>query len=98
MLFVVQAYYPVNYLRNVALNNTITKYVFTNDVDFMPSRSLRQTLEHQLTNGPHQVRHVGLYPLIQDVFLLINDHFQFGTWSVWHSAGVNGAKHWEESQ
>ena len=29
-------YYPVNYLRNVALNNIQTPYVFLSDIDFLP--------------------------------------------------------------
>lgn len=32
-----QRLYPVNYLRNVALNNVNTDYVFLTDIDFLPS-------------------------------------------------------------
>ncbi|KAI0235821.1 LARGE xylosyl- and glucuronyltransferase 2 [Lamellibrachia satsuma] len=45
------SYYPVNYLRNVALDNAITKYVFTNDIDFLPSPNLHKLLEHYLSHG-----------------------------------------------
>ena len=32
-----QGLYPVNYLRNVALANVNTDYVFLSDIDFLPS-------------------------------------------------------------
>ena len=37
-------FYPVNYLRNVALVNTHTPYVFLSDVDFLPMVGLNQYL------------------------------------------------------
>lgn len=38
-------FYPVNYLRNVALVNVRTKYVFLDDVDFLPSYGLHSRLQ-----------------------------------------------------
>ena len=37
-------FYPVNYLRNVALENTNTSYVFLSDIDFLPMVGLYQYL------------------------------------------------------
>lgn len=37
-------FYPVNYLRNIALSNVRTKYVFLDDVDFLPSFGLHSKL------------------------------------------------------
>lgn len=36
LLFVLQQFYPVNYLRNVALRQVNTPYVFMLDIDFLP--------------------------------------------------------------
>ncbi len=43
-LHLFQTMYPVNYLRNVAINNTVTPYVFLIDIDFMPSIGLYEYL------------------------------------------------------
>ena len=37
-------FYPVNYLRNVALENTDTSYVFLSDIDFLPMVGLYRYL------------------------------------------------------
>ncbi|KAL3320885.1 hypothetical protein Ciccas_000450 [Cichlidogyrus casuarinus] len=39
-------YYPINFLRNVALDMAETEWVFVTDVDFLPSNDL-----HQVLNG-----------------------------------------------
>ena len=48
-----QQFYPVNYLRNVALRQANTEHVFLLDVDFLPMPSLydssRQLLESAST-------------------------------------------------
>jgi len=48
-----QQFYPVNYLRNVALRQVNTEHVFLLDVDFLPMLSLydfsRQLLESSTT-------------------------------------------------
>lgn len=36
--------YPINRLRNIALNNVLTPYVFLSDIDFLPSFNLYQYL------------------------------------------------------
>lgn len=48
-------FYPVNYLRNVALNASTTKYVYLTDADMIPS----PTLYSELTNYyiPKQIIH-----------------------------------------
>ena len=38
------AYYPINYLRNIALKNAMTEYVFLCDADFVPSFGLHKLL------------------------------------------------------
>ena len=37
-------FYPINYLRNVALDHLLTKYAFLLDVDFLPMRDLHEYL------------------------------------------------------
>ena len=39
-----QASNPINYLRNVAINNSRTAYTFYVDVDLLPSPALYDTL------------------------------------------------------
>ncbi|CAC5385785.1 LARGE [Mytilus coruscus] len=41
-------YYPVNYLRNVALKQVNTPYVFLSDVDFLPMHGLYEYLKKAL--------------------------------------------------
>ena len=47
-------FYPVNYLRNVALSNVKTEFVFLNDADFLPSFEMHERLKvynrHLLNN------------------------------------------------
>ncbi|KAL5007500.1 hypothetical protein ScPMuIL_016306 [Solemya velum] len=38
-------YYPINYLRNVALENVQTPYVFMSDIDFLPMYGLYEYLK-----------------------------------------------------
>lgn len=42
-----QGFYPVNYLRNVALNNVNTDYVFLTDIDFLPSYGVCEYLRYK---------------------------------------------------
>lgn len=42
-------FYPINYLRNIALNSINTEYVFLVDVDFLPSNQLYQVLREKIT-------------------------------------------------
>lgn len=43
-------FYPVNYLRNVALQQVQTEYVFLSDVDFLPMHGLYGNLRKQVVN------------------------------------------------
>ncbi|KAK2167970.1 hypothetical protein NP493_1248g02011 [Ridgeia piscesae] len=63
------SYYPVNFLRNVALKNAFTKYVFTTDIDFMPSPDLHGKLEHYLKHGTgfNAERRVLIVPAFEQV-------------------------------
>lgn len=45
-------YYPVNFLRNVALNNTDSEYVFQLDVDLVPGYDCYRTLVRMLRERP----------------------------------------------
>lgn len=44
-LFLSQQFYPVNYLRNVALQQVKTSYVFLSDIDFLPMYGLYEYLK-----------------------------------------------------
>ena len=46
-----QGLYPINYLRNVALNNSVTDYVFLSDVDFIPVPGLHAYLQQNIEKG-----------------------------------------------
>jgi len=45
-----QQFYPVNYLRNVAVGQVNTQHVFLLDVDFLPMPGLYE-LSHQLLDS-----------------------------------------------
>ena len=46
VVYKINMVYPVNFLRNVALNASTTPYVFLNDFDFMPNFDLYSMLQH----------------------------------------------------
>lgn len=46
--FGLQDIYPVNYLRNVGLNNVETPFVFLSDVDFIPSLGCYHNIKKHL--------------------------------------------------
>lgn len=46
-------FYPVNYLRNIALENVRTPYVFLSDVDFVPVPGMYSSLKQTLKNSAH---------------------------------------------
>lgn len=56
---VFQEFYPVNFLRNVGINNSKTDYVLLSDVDFVPWFNLynytTQLIINQTSNLTHQV-------------------------------------------
>jgi len=41
-------FYPVNYLRNIALDQAPTEYVFLSDIDFLPSYGISTTLQDSI--------------------------------------------------
>lgn len=43
-LFLFQQFYPVNYLRNVAISQVRTPYMFLSDIDFLPMYGLYEYL------------------------------------------------------
>ena len=45
-----KVWYPINKLRNLALNNALSKYVFLLDIDFIPSSNLQENIINTLTN------------------------------------------------
>ena len=48
-LFCFQQFYPVNYLRNVALRQVNTPYVFLSDIDFLPMYGLYEYLKKAIS-------------------------------------------------
>ena len=42
---VLQDFYPINYLRNIALKFVQTEFVFLSDVDFLPGSESYSTLK-----------------------------------------------------
>ena len=49
--YIFQIYYPSNFLRNVALNNTRTDYVFLSDADFIPMFGLHSHVKLAIDQG-----------------------------------------------
>ena len=47
-MLVAQAYNPINYLRNIAINNSRTPYTFYVDVDLVPNPGLYDSLRRRL--------------------------------------------------
>lgn len=45
------SYYPINILRNVALSQVVTPYVFLTDVDFLPMFSLYEYLKRSISSS-----------------------------------------------
>ena len=46
LCFVLQQFYPVNYLRNIALEHAHTPFVFLSDIDFVPVSGTYTTLRY----------------------------------------------------
>jgi glycosyltransferase-like protein LARGE len=46
--FILQSFYPVNFLRNVALQQVNTPYVFLTDIDFLPMYGLYPYLKKSI--------------------------------------------------
>lgn len=53
-----QQYYPINYLRNVALRQVNTTYVFLSDIDFLPMVDLYDYLTKSLAARDANVKTV----------------------------------------
>ena len=45
-----QEFYPVNYMRNIALNNTLYDHVYLNDLDFMPRADIYPIIKKAILN------------------------------------------------
>ena len=57
-----QAFNPINYLRNVAINNSRTAYTFYVDVDLVPSPALYDTLCRRVDElQSHDLRNVVIH-------------------------------------
>ena len=54
-----QPFFPVNFLRNVALEHAKTKHIFLNDVDFEPMPQLEGHLKRYIAEGYLQGKTVG---------------------------------------
>ncbi|KAK2177255.1 hypothetical protein NP493_610g01001 [Ridgeia piscesae] len=54
-------FFPVNFLRNVALEHAKTKYIFLSDVDFEPMPRLEGHLKRYISDGYLQGKTVGSY-------------------------------------
>ncbi|KAK2177256.1 hypothetical protein NP493_610g01002 [Ridgeia piscesae] len=52
-------FFPVNFLRNVALDHAKTKYIFLSDVDFEPMPRLEGHLKRYISEGYLQGKTVG---------------------------------------
>jgi len=50
-VFVCQQFYPVNYLRNVALHQANTEHVFLLDVDFLPMLNIYEYSQQLLESA-----------------------------------------------
>lgn len=48
-----QNYYPINYLRNVALENVVTGFSFLSDIDFLPGIDTYATLKKSIHSFYH---------------------------------------------
>jgi len=46
-----QELYPYNYMRNTAMNNTSTAYIFITDIDFIPMPNAYQVLYKYIRAG-----------------------------------------------
>jgi len=55
-----QSYNPINYLRNVAINNSRTAYTFYVDVDLVPGPHLYDSLCRRLEPMQHSRQRIAL--------------------------------------
>ena len=57
-LSLLQIFHPVNYLRNVAIDNVLTKLVFYNDGDFITSSGAHERIKTHIDKGDLKERQV----------------------------------------
>ncbi len=81
-LFVDQAVYPVNFLRNVALNFTKTDYVFLCDIDFIPKPSLYTDLIHIINDRSFNMEYKVRVSLMTDINHLHVHDIAFSTCNI----------------
>ena len=58
-------FYPINFLRNLALHHALTKNVFLMDIDFVPSPGLPRKLLAWLSNSPRHRKGVLVVPAFE---------------------------------
>ncbi|KAK2490287.1 hypothetical protein MC885_009898 [Smutsia gigantea] len=67
--------YPINQLRNVALAQVLTPYVFLSDIDFLPAHSLYDYLRASI--GQLELRSGRKAALVVPAFETLHYHFRF---------------------
>ena len=111
VVYKVGDFYPINYLRNVALDNVQTPYVFLSDIDFLPMYGLYEYLKEaiKILGANERVFVIPAFetllyrfkfPQNKDELLKMLDHrsiftFRYHVWKVGH-APTNYA-HWRNA-
>ena len=61
--FLLQIFHPVNYLRNVAIDNVLTtKFVLYNDADFITNSGAHERIKTHIDKGVLKERQVSKFP------------------------------------
>ena len=63
-LFLLQIFHPVNYLRNVAIDNVLTKFVLYNDADFITNIGSHERIKAHIDEGDLKERQVGKFQIL----------------------------------
>ena len=50
-LILLQIFHPINYLRNVAIDHVLTKFVFYNDADFITNSGAHEKIKSHIDKG-----------------------------------------------
>lgn len=73
--------YPINKMRNIALNNVITKFVMLSDIDFLPSMNLyeylKTTIAAMATNTDGESNPLSRRVLVIPAFETVQYKFEF---------------------
>ena len=62
VFFLLQIFHPVNYLRNVAIDNMVTKFILYNDGDFITNREAHERIKAHIDKGALDERQVKCFP------------------------------------